>query len=310
MRIHHFLIALLVITIWGFNFVVVTLGMQNYPPLFLVAIRLFLTCFPIIFFVKKPNVPMKWIITYGLVMFALQFSLIFNGIYYGVSPGLASILHQTQVFFSFILAIFILKEAFNFWQVLGGCLAFSGVILIGLNRGGDVSTVGFLLVLGASLAWAFGNLILKKLGKVEIFSLCVWSSLAAFPVVLFASLLLEGPQTIWQSVIQTSWLNCLSILYLSYLSMLLAYSLWGWLIHQLPLTTVAPFSLLIPIVGILSSVLVLDEALPAWKIIASLLVILGLSISLFGARLWPALSFKVFFRNTFLRKITEYPQRC
>jgi O-acetylserine/cysteine efflux transporter len=282
MQIRHILLSLLVVAIWGFNFVVVTVALEGFPPLFLVFARLFLTSIPAVFFIKKPNIPFKKVIYYGLIMFGLQFSLLFMGMYQGVTPGLASLLQQTQVFFTILFAIILLKERFTTWQAVGALISFIGVAFIGTHIGGEVTLLGLLLVISAAAAWGVGNLMTKKFGKIDIIALSVWASFVAWPVVLSLSLLLEGPEKILYSIENISWLSVLAILYLTYLSTFVAYCAWGWLIHHLPLTTVAPFALLVPIFGILSSVLVLGEPLPLWKIIAAILVISGLCVSLLG----------------------------
>ena len=284
MRLSHLLLALLTIAIWGFNFVVIKVGLAGFPPIFLVFCRFFLTSLPAIFFIKRPNVPFKMIIAYGLVMFALQFTFLFLGMHLGVSPALASLLIQVQVFFMILLSILIFKEKLHKSQILGALIAFSGIGLIGMNLGGELTLSGFLLILAAAFSWGPGNVISKKMGSVNILSLVVWSSLVAWPPLLIVSLVSEGPHVILDSLHQMHWHSAAAVLYITYFSTLFAFCIWNHLIHLYTLGMIAPFSLLTPVVGILSSALVLKEPLQSWKISAGILIVLGLCINLLGPK--------------------------
>lgn len=285
MRLSHIALALLIIVIWGFNFVVIKVGLAGMPPVFLVCCRFFLTSIPLVFFVKKPAVPFKMVLAYGLIMFALQFALLFIGMHMGVSPAIASLLLQVQVFFTILLSVLIFKEKLHKSQLLGAFISFCGIAFIGMNLGGELTLIGFLLVLGAAFAWGPGNVISKKMGNVNILSLVAWSSLVAWPPLLLTSLILEGPQTIFNSLYNLHWHSITSVLYIAYLSTLFGFYVWNRLIHHYTLGTIAPFSLLSPVVGMLSSALVLKEAIQPWKILAAFLIVTGLCINLFGPRL-------------------------
>lgn len=284
MRLSHIALALLTIVIWGFNFVVIKVGLKGIPPVFLVFCRFFLTSIPAIFFIKRPNVLFKMVIAYGLVMFALQFAFLFLGMHLGVSSALASLLLQVQVFFTILLGIIVFKEKIHKSQILGALIAFSGIGLIGMNLGGELTLSGFLLVLAAAFVWGPGNVLSKKMGSVNVLSLVVWSSLIAWPPLLIVSLFLEGPQLILESLHHLHWHSATAVLYITYLSTLLGFYIWNQLIHRYTLGMIAPFSLLSPVVGIVSSALVLNETIQPWKIVAGSLIILGLCINLFGSK--------------------------
>lgn len=277
-------LILLLVLVWGFNFVVIQIGLDGMPPLFLAFSRFFLTSLPAIFFLKKPKAPFRRVALYGLVIFALQFALFFIGMHLGVPPGLASILMQVHVFFSLSFAVLFFHEKINSWQILGALISFSGIAYAGVHVKGSLSLSGFFLVIAAAAFWGTGSAISKTLGKVNMISLVVWGSMVAWPPLLLLSLIMEGSDQIIHSLEHLSWASISAVLYLTYLSTLFGYGLWSWLIHHLPLSTVAPFTLLVPIVAVLSSALVLGEPLQAWKIGAALLVIGGLCINFLGPR--------------------------
>lgn len=295
----HFALALVVVCVWGCNFVAIRLGLNGIPPLLLVFARFFLTSIPAIFFIKRPNIPFRKVVIYGLVMFALQFSLLFIGIGLGVAPGLASLITQVQVFFSILLGAIFFHEKPHRWQFIGCLISFIGLMVVAMHVEGTVSIEGFLSLLGAALFWSVGNLLSKKMGKVNTLSLVIWSSFIAWPPLLLLSFMIEGYDTIIQALANLSLTSAGATLYITYFSTLLGYGLWSYLIHHMPLATISSFTILIPIVAILSSVLILNEPLQSWKLLAALLVIFGLAINLFGKKL-----------TSHLRKLSEAPKNA
>ncbi|MES2344897.1 MAG: EamA family transporter [Chlamydiota bacterium] len=282
----HLFFAVLVFMIWGFNFVVVKVGLEDIPPIFLGFARLFLTSIPAVFFIKKPQAPFKMILLYGLVMFGLQFGLLFVGMKLGVTPALASLLLQLQMFFTVIFGVLFFAEKVHMWQVLGALVSFSGIALVGMNLGSDVTLAGCLLVISAAISWAAGNIISKKIGKINMGSLVIWGSFVAWPPLLALSFLVEGSDKIVMAFERLTWVSGGSVLYITYMSTFIGYGTWSWLLHQHPLGTIAPFVLLVPVFGMLSAVLVLGEPLQSWKISAGVLVISGLCINLLGPRIF------------------------
>ncbi len=296
MPFSHVLLALCVIAIWGINFVVIQIGLRELPPIFLTFLRFFFAAFPAVFFIKRPQIPFKMLFSYAMLMFTLDFAFLFSGMYAGVSSGIASLTLQTQVFFTAILAMIFLKEKLTPWQILGALVAFCGIGLVAINTGGDVNTLGLLLVEFAALSWAGGNLVSKKIGKVDMFSLVVWGSLVAWPPLLLLSFILEYGQWSVESILNVSWLTIGSVAYLVYPVTLFGFAIWSWLLSRHAASTVAPFTLLVPIFGFSSSALILGEGMQGWKIGAGFLIVFGLVINLYGGRLFAFLH--TLFSNT------------
>lgn len=282
MPITHLLLALLVVIIWGVNFVFVKFGLDEISPLLLCAVRFILASVPAIFFIKRPSTSFKIVASYGLVMFALQFSLLFMGMYFGMSPGMTSLIMQVQVFFSMFFAAILLGERPRSWQLIGALVAFSGVGLVALHCDKNISLLGFLFILAAAATWGIGNLITKQAKDINIISLVVWGSfVASFPMLIF-SLIFEGPKNIIYSYHHLSWLGFASVLYIVYASTWVGYGVWNWLVSRYPVGVIVPFTLLVPIVGILSSILILNEPFQIWQLFAAILVMAGLCINVLG----------------------------
>jgi len=286
MKPSHLLAAIGVVSIWGGNFVVIKLGLDELPPLLLCALRFLFAALPAVFFVKRPDVPLRSMLAYGLVMFGLQFAFLFGGMALGISAGLASLALQLQSFLTIALAAWLLGDRPSGFQVGGALLALSGIGVVAANLGGDVSAQGLAAVILAALAWACGNLMSKRLGKVNMFALVVWASLVV-PLPMFGlSLLLEGPARIAGSVAGMGWSAVASIAYLVYPTTLLGFAVWNRLLNLYPVASVAPLTLLVPVFGMASSVMVLQEDLQIWKVAAFVLVILDLCVNQFGTRLY------------------------
>jgi len=200
--------------------------------------------------------------------------------------GMTSIIMQVQVFFSMFFAAIWLKDIPDIWQVLGALVAFSGIALVGMHFDGDITLLGFVCILAGAATWGIGNLITKKIKNVNMISLVIWGSLVAAVPTTIAALILEGPQSIVTSYHQLSWVGIVSLLYIVYASTWVGYGVWNWLIGHHPVGLVVPFTLLVPIVAVLSSVIVTHEEFQSWQIIAGLLVMGGLAINLLGAKLF------------------------
>ncbi len=286
MPVAHILLTILVVAVWGCNFIFIEYSLTEFPPLFLCALRFFLASVPAIFFIKFPAGNFKLIVYYGLIMFGLQFSFIFLGMNTGMTPGLTSLLIQVQIFFCIFFAAIFLGEKPPIWQVIGALVSFIGIGVVAIHLDNTITLLGFIFIMLAAAAWGLGNLISKKITQTKMITLVVWGSFVACFPLLILSLFVEGPHMISHSFQHVSWLGSLSVLYIVYASTWFGYGAWGWLLNRYPVSSVVPFTLLMPVFGMLSSAIMLGEPLQSWKLIAALFVIVGLCINLLGAKLF------------------------
>lgn len=279
------LLALLVIVVWGMNFVVIKVGLHGMPPMLMGALRFLLAAFPAILFVRRPQVPLRWMLAYGMTISLGQFAFLFYAMYVGMPAGLASLVLQSQAFFTLFFAALFLGERLRGSNLFGLLVAASGLVLIGLQGGQAMTLAGFALTIAAASMWALGNVVTRKLGKVNLVGLVVWGSLIPPLPFLALSLWLEGPALISQSL-RTLGLDSLLVLaYLAFGATILGYGLWSRLLSRYPASQVAPFSLLVPVVGISSSALLLGERLGGLQMVGAALVMAGLLINVWGGRL-------------------------
>ena len=284
------LLALLVVVVWGLNFVVIKLGLHNIPPLMLAGLRFMLVAFPAIFFVARPKIPFKLLLGYGLTISFGQFAFLFCAIKFGMPAGLASLVLQAQAFFTIILGAFVFGERLQGKQLAGITLAVFGVLVLieaSLN-GQDVALLGFMLTLAAGLSWACGNifnkLIMQHAARPQVMSLVVWSALIPVIPFLAASFILDGPDVMLRSLVDIDLTTILSLIYLAFVATIVGYGIWGSLLGRYETWRVAPLSLLVPVVGLASAALLLDETLSALQLLGAVLIMAGLYINVFGLR--------------------------
>ncbi len=280
----HQLFAFIVTLIWGTNFVVIKVGLDELPPFLFVAIRFFLVAFPLVFFFAKPKASWWLIAAYGVLIGFGQFGILFYAMKNDLPPGLASLILQTQVFFTIGFAIYFFKEAVARTQWLALVVSFAGIALIASNIGGDTTLFGLIIALTAAMSWALGNIVVKKAGKVDIIAFLAYSSIFAVPVLAAMSLYFEGWALIKSSLQAASMTSVYVVLWQTIGNTLIGYGLWNFLLGRYSAATVTPWALLVPVSGMGASYLMLDEPMPAWKLIAAVLVIAGLVINIYSSR--------------------------
>ncbi|WP_347253633.1 O-acetylserine/cysteine exporter [Leminorella grimontii] len=284
-------LALLVVIIWGINFVAIKMGLQNMPPLLLAGLRFLLVAVPAMFFIARPKIPLSLLLGYGLTISFGQFAFLFSAIKFGMPAGLASLVLQAQAFFTIILGTLTFGERLQAKQFIGIALAVVGILVLieGSVSGQSVTVLGFLLTLGGAFCWASGNIFNKKImllpERPAIMSLVVWSALIPIAPFFLASYLFEGEGAIRQSLEAINMTTIICLLYLSFLSTIVGYGLWGTLLGRYETWRVAPLSLLVPVVGMASATLFLDETLSLTQISGAALVMAGLYINVFGLKI-------------------------
>lgn len=285
----HFLLALAVVFVWGTNFVVIRWGLDGLPPFLFATLRFALSALPWVLFIRWPRlasgarVGWKPLALFGTLLGAGQFGLLFLAIRSDISPGLASLVIQMQVFFTIGLSMLLMKEHVRRFQAVGLALAVAGLAVIGLHLDAHITAKGVLLVLAAGFFWACANMVIKRVGQTDALNFVVWSSLFGVPPLLFITLLVEGPALIVQSLQHATPLVWASVLWQALGNSLFGYGLWSWLIARHPAATVTPMALLVPVFGFSASALALGEPLQPWKLHAAVLVLGGLAINV----LWP-----------------------
>ncbi|MEO8102622.1 MAG: EamA family transporter [Betaproteobacteria bacterium] len=278
--LRHLLLALSVVAVWGTNFVVIKLAFTHLPPLLFGALRFAFAVLPMVFFLPRPAASWRNLAAYGLLIGVGQFGLLFIAMNGQISPGLASLVIQSQVFFTIFLSMRLSHERVRPLQWLALAMATAGIGVIAAFTDGTTTVTGLLLILLAAACWAAGNMVSKQAGRVNMVAYVVWSSLFAAPPLFVLSLLFEGWPAISTGLQAADAGTWAAVLWQTVGNSLFGYAMWGWLLARYPAATVTPMALLVPVFGMAASSWWLGEAMPAWKLIAMALVMGGLAINL------------------------------
>lgn len=287
MPLRDWMFALLVIFVWGINFIAIKVGLNDFPPLLLGALRFTAVVFPAIFFIKRPNVSLKLLLAYGLTISFGQFAFLFTALAVGMPAGLISLLLQVQAFFTVLIAAFVLHEKIKPHNLLAIGISLAGLLIINTsnNTGHPVPALGLFFTFLAAFSWATGNVVIKQIKNVNMLSLVVWGGTVPILPFLLCSWIFEGSDLIMSSIRSVSLEGIGAIMYLAYGATLIGYVLWGRLLSKHPVGLIAPLTLLVPIVGLVSAALVLDEHLSALQWVGAAVVMLGLVINVFGPKI-------------------------
>lgn len=284
--------ALVVVMVWGVNFVVMKFALRDFTPFQLGAARYVFAVLPLAMFIRPPKIPWKWVVLYGVFQGVGQFGILFIALKVGMTAALASVLLQTQIFFTALFGFVLLHERASRPLQAGLVLAALGLSCFALNyvnpavgAGSATTLLGFVLTLCAAAMWAMSNIVARRVQQgTEDYSpaaFVIWSSLVA--VLPFAALsFIFDPESVRWQWTQARWSSWLAVAYLGWIATIVGYSLWTGLLKRHPANRVAPFSLGVPIVGLTTGMLVLGEVITPWQWAGIALVVAALGCVLLG----------------------------
>lgn len=279
MRPTHISLAVLVAAVWGVNFTVIEVGLDHFPPLLFSALRFLVAALPAVFFVGRPKVAWKWIVAVGLVLGVAKFGLLFIGMDAGMPAGLSSLVLQIQAVFTALIAIAFLGERLTGVRLLGMAVALCGVGLAAVDEGAAGPVGAFALVIAAAACWGVSNVLTRKASPPDPLNFMVWVSTVPVLPLLGLSLLTEGPSRDLAALRDLDWQGAGVVVYVAWITTVFGFGAWGWLLHRHPASTVAPFSLLVPVFGMSSAALFLGESISPLRWGAAALLVGGVGLT-------------------------------
>lgn len=275
MKLHHMLLALGVMVLWGLNFPVAKAGLREFPPLMMLGIRFALVALLLVPFVPFPHGKFRQILLLSVILGTIHFALMFVGVT-GVDASVAAIAIQLQVPFAAIMAAFVFKDKLGWRRLLGMALAFGGIMLIAGEPRMQTSLLYLGLVVAASFVWAVSNIQVKLMGDINPLTLTGWTSLLSFPQLLFWSWVLEDGQQ--AAITGSTWVPWAVIVYMAVLVSVVGYGIWYFLVPRYQVNQTMPFTLTVPVFGVFFGVLLLGESLTLPMIAGGLLTVAGVGI--------------------------------
>ncbi|WP_458335615.1 EamA family transporter [Streptomyces sp. 372A] len=289
MRPLHIALAALVAAVWGVNFVVIELGLDHFPPLLFSALRFLTAALPAVFLVGRPKVAWKWIVGVGLALGVAKFGLLFIGMDRGMGAGLSSLVLQVQAVFTALFAALALGERPGRTKLLGMAVALAGIGVAAADEGASGPVLAFVLVIAAAACWGVSNVLTRKAAPPEPLNFMVWVSTVPVLPLLGLSLLFEGWDRDREALAGLDRSGAGTIVYVAWIATVFGFGAWGFLLSRYPASSVAPFTLLVPVFGMSSAALVLGESVSPLRWCAAALLVGGVALtSLAGTRRAPA----------------------
>lgn len=291
MQLKSIVLVLLVVFIWGINFSIIKFGLEELPPILFSSLRFLIVAIPAIFFVPFPKTSIWNVLGVGLFLGILKFSFLFIAMKEDASAGISSLLLQSQVIFTILLSILIFKEKIILSQFIGIITALIGFVFFFFTVNINITFLGLVLIISAGIFWSISNIIMKKLKDVNLLHFMVWMSLIPPLPLMILSYFYESRQPL-EIILNSSLKTWLSLAFTGYISTLIAFAIWGWLLQNYKSSVVTPFALGIPIIGIICSNILLSEQLNQLEYIGTFFILSGLFISVLGKRIYNFLSKK------------------
>ncbi|MET8832074.1 EamA family transporter [Streptomyces sp. NPDC004610] len=284
MRPSHLLLAVLVAAIWGVNFTVIEIGLDHFPPLLFSALRFLVAAVPAVFLVGRPKAPWKWIVGVGLALGVAKFGLLFIGMDAGMPAGLSSLVLQIQAVFTALIAFAVLGERPTRFGVIGMAVALGGIAVAAVDEGASGPLTGFALVVLAAAGWGVSNVVTRKAAPPDAFNFMVWVCTVPVLPLLALSLLTEGVDRDLDALRVLDWQGAGTVLFVAWVSTVFGFGAWGWLLRRHPASTVAPFSLLVPVFGMSGAALFLGESVTPLRWCAAVLLVVGVGLTSLAPR--------------------------
>ena len=288
MTLRDRILALFVVVCWGLNFPATALALEHFPPFFLVALRFSIIAIPTLLFIPRPKVPFRWLLGVGLGIGTLQFAFLYLGMAAGMPSGLASIVLQASAPFTVLIAGVWLRERITARQAVGIAIAVVGLGVIAFHRSQVAALLPVVLTLCGALGWAIGNVSSRKAQAPNALHLTLWMSVIPPLPMIAVALWVEGPARIGDSLATALTLEALpsvlGLLYIVVVATIVGYGIWNGLLSRYPSSTVAPFSMLVPVVGVLASWAAFGEVIDLTELLGGAAVVVGVLVSSYRRR--------------------------
>lgn len=275
------LLIISVMAIWGSNFSMIKLGVSEMDPLLIAAARFFCATFPIIFFVRKPNVQWRYLMAYGLVFGTGIWGMASCSITFGLSSGMASVLLQTDVLTTVLVGVLLYKEVISARMAAGIVVSVVGLVVSIIYTNGNVTLAGVVFIMISAICWPLAGVIVRKSGTRSAFAFNIWGMLFAPLPLVALSVGMNGWDVLSTTYQQWSSNAWISVLFQAYPTTVFGYWVWNKMVLKYPMSQLAPMTLLVSVFALLSGYAIYDEQLSLAQWVSCSTFLLGIGLVLY-----------------------------
>ncbi|EKO3379805.1 EamA family transporter [Vibrio fluvialis] len=275
------LLIISVMAIWGFNFSMIKLGVSEMDPLLIAAARFFCATFPIIFFVRKPNVQWRYLMAYGLVFGTGIWGMASCSITFGLSSGMASVLLQTDVLTTVLVGVLLYKEVISARMAAGIVVSVVGLVVSIIYTNGNVTLAGVVFIMISAICWPLAGVIVRKSGTRSAFAFNIWGMLFAPLPLVALSVAMNGWDVLSNTYQQWNSNAWISVLFQAYPTTVFGYWVWNKMVLKYPMSQLAPMTLLVSVFALLSGYAIYDEQLSLAQWVSCSTFLLGIGLVLY-----------------------------
>jgi len=275
-------LLLLVALIWGGNFALIKVGLEQITPFVMTFIRFFLCVFPFVFFIPRPKTPVHILAAYGILFGGGIWGCANIAIYTGTSPGTVSLIIQLSAFITFIIGLVAFKEKSSKISIAALSISLAGLSLMLAKNEKGSDPVGIITCLFAAFCFSLCTFIIQKHKPKDLLPFMIWSFLFSLPVLFILALYFEGVGSFYSLKDAINYKSIISLISQSYVTTLLGYWIWNHNIRKYSGSVVAPIGLLVPFFAIIISYLFFSYPINKTVVFSISLVFLG--VILFNLR--------------------------
>lgn len=275
MPIRDLLLGLVVVIIFGGNFVIVKIGLEEFPPILFLVLRFGLVTVLLAPFLRWPTGRWRGLLVYSVVLGLLHFSVMYTSLAV-LDASLAAILIQTQVPMTALLAAVFLKEGFGWRRALGLAIALVGVVILVGGPERSSPWWGVAGVMAAACLFSIATLQMKAFSDLPATQLNGWLAVLATPQLLALSLAVETGH--WTAIASASAIGWAAVVWQSVVIVILCFGIWYRLLSRNRVNDVMPLTLLVPLVGVIGGVTILGEAMTRSLVLGGLVTVIGVAV--------------------------------
>lgn len=273
MTFPHLLFVILINFIWGSMFVVATLALFDFPPVFFTALRFAMLVLLLARYLPVPRERVWPLVKVGLVMGVGMYLTLYLSLYWAENTASIALFSKLEVPFALIMGVFILKEYIGPQRIAGVSIAILGAAVIGFDPAAADDIPALIAMTMSSALFALTMIMVRRLGGIQPLTITAWVALVSTPVLLTVSFAFESNHA--QVLESAGWESWLALAYTVIMGSIVAHTGMYYLLQRYPVGLVVPFNLLAPVFAVGGGILFLDDVMTPRLMLGGFMVLAG-----------------------------------